>query len=148
MKQTIHILLLLLFLISCTNSKKDLHKLESGVYYLNNKLSNDTLYFQKNKPKSLIRDWNLKLVWKINKDSIYQRDNHGLYDCYGRDKCRYSIKKDTLIIQYKSKSGIDCKTPTGIEIDKYCIVETSKTYFRIIQPENHRSKIRTDVQLR
>ena len=138
----------MLFLTACTNSKMNVHKLEQGVYYLNNKLSNDTLYFQKNKPKSLIRDWDLQQVWEIVKDSLYRTDIHGLYPCLGKDKCRYSISRDTLIVQYKSKSGMDCKTPTGILINKYYIVESSKTYFRIVLPENEGSKIRTDIQLR
>jgi maltoporin len=152
LRSTVHILFILSFLIGCKNSKKDIQKLESGVYYLNYKLSGDTLFFQTNNPKNLIRNWN-KTVWKITEDSIFQDDSRGLSYYFGKDKCSYSLNDNTLTVKYKSNIGEQNKLHNEkvINMDKYIVLKSDKDFLQLIEIADSNamsSKIRSDIQIK
>jgi hypothetical protein len=117
------------------------------MYYLNRNLSNDTLFFQSNKPKSIIRDWGLK-KWKITEDSVLRFDDRGILTFSGMDKCSYSVKQDTLILEYNSPDTDGAKRKK--EIEKYLVIETTKISLTLVPIYGGNSKkthTRRDIQL-
>lgn len=147
MKTIIYILTSFTCLVGCKSSIEKDQKLEPGMYYLNRNLSNDTLFFQSNKPKSIIRDWGLK-KWKITEDSVLRFDDRGILTFSGMDKCSYSVKQDTLILEYNSPDTDGAKRKK--EIEKYLVIETTKislTLDPIYGGNSKKTHTRLDIQL-
>lgn len=95
------------------------------MFYFNRHHSRDTLFLQSVKPYSAIRDWGL-MKWKITEDSIFRFDDRGLYSYLGTDKCSYTMNFDTLTLESIRKNGIDLKTKTKKEIEKFLVIESNK----------------------
>ncbi|MCB9223234.1 MAG: hypothetical protein H6582_03570 [Crocinitomicaceae bacterium] len=99
------IILTLVIAIGCTNdsSYDPTKNVKEVTFYLNNKCSNDTLIFQKEKYDK--GNWN-NTSWRITKDSIFQEDSHGLSYYLGTDRRKYDLKNDTLCI-WTTKNGLE-----------------------------------------
>lgn len=93
MTKTLLIFPILIFLVGClAENKLDKTeiKLAEGTFYLNKKITNDTLKFQLEKFDK--GDWT-NTVWRITEDSIFQEDSRGLSYIFGKDRCKYVQKK-------------------------------------------------------
>lgn len=150
MKVALNILSILTLLLSCTGENnsdsnvKSQIRLEKGTYYLNYKLSNDTLRFQSEKYDN--GGWN-NTIWIITKDSIFQEDSRGLSYYLGTDRRNYLLKNDTLSIWTNS---IRIRHP---KIEQYLVIKSNKNYLEIVDLNENKiidttNRIRSDIQLR
>lgn len=155
MKKALQILLILLFLNSCSTKEKNNKSfqpyLTNGTYYLKGKSSCDTLRFNTEKIKR--GDWNYK-IWKITNDSIFQEDSRGLSSFLGKDRRKYKLNNDTLYIWNKLENKEGRTNKSELEsIDKYLLVISNKKELEVIDLNRDKkidkiNDIRSDIQLR
>ncbi len=94
MNNALQIVTILIVTVSCSGEQTSVNfeenYLEPGTFYLNYRLSNDTLKFQAKKYDQ--GNWN-NTKWKISMDSIFHSDNRGLAKFIGKDRAAYTLKK-------------------------------------------------------
>jgi hypothetical protein len=154
MKKALLILPILIFLVGCSAEKKlgmTDNKLVEGTFYLNKKLSNDTLRFQLEKFDK--GGWNNK-VWRITEDTIFQEDSRGLSYYFGKDRCKYQLKNDTLFIWTNIRNdNVEVAKKTQNNVEKYFVLKSNKKQLELIDLNKNKlldttNEIRSDIQLR
>jgi len=125
--------------------------LVEGTYYLNFKLSNDTLRFQ-----SEIYDkgnWN-NTIWRITEDLIFQEDSRGLSYYFGKDQRKYILSNDTLFIWTNLQNEkVGTKKNEVENPEQYLLLKSDKKQLEIIDLNktmiiDKSNEIRSDIQLR
>jgi len=119
------------------------------MYFLNKNLSNDTLFFQLNKPKSVVRDWGL-IKWQVTEDSVFRYDDRGIYNSAEMNKCSYVLNNDTLTLKIVRINDKKMKEKKEIDFVKYIVIKSNKislTLLPINDSISIKSEIRSDVQL-
>lgn len=127
------------------------NKLVEGTFYLNKKLSNDTLRFQLEKFDK--GSWN-NTVWRITEDTIFQEDSRGLSYYFGKDRCKYQLKNDTLYIWTNIRNdNVEVAKKTQNNVEKYFVLKSDKKQLELIDLNKNKlldttNEIRSDIQLR
>jgi hypothetical protein len=143
MKNSILVLVVLIVLLACDHlptTQKTEVSIISGIYY-NYSTHSDTLVLQSKGRKTRLARWS-EGSWRITKDSVFQKDSRGLSWYLGKDKCRYRLKSDTLILTFQLRS-------MEVAFEKYQVLKSNKDSIELVRLiSKEETEIRSDIQLR
>ena len=150
--KTLYILSFFLAFTACVRESEEPVSLYEGTFYLSKEKSKDTLFFQKTKPPTILRNWQID-KWSIKGDSIFQEDSRGFAYFLGFDKCKFRLKSDTLFVSYVKKIRPNYERTNLTVTRQYLILKSNKQHLELVELNKNKmvdtsNQIRRDIRIK